>query len=62
MIFALLFFGGGGVIGNIARYIQSGLEQYAGFMAFAVAVAINTFGTVLNLLALFGWYTKQEKK
>lgn len=58
MIFALLFFGGGGVIGNIARYLASGLEQYSSFSAFLIAVAINSFGTILNFIALCGWYTK----
>ncbi len=40
MLVALLLFGGG-VIGNILRHLDSGLEHYASFLAFATAEAIN---------------------
>ncbi|SFM75457.1 hypothetical protein [Shimia aestuarii] len=56
MIPALVLFGGGGVIANVLRYADSGLENYASNTTFAVAVAINGFGTALNIVALFGWF------
>ncbi len=57
MLVAVLIFGGGGVIGNIANYLDSGLEQYASLLAFAIAVAINAYGTALNVMAAFGLYS-----
>ena len=59
MIPALLFFGGGGVIANVLRFAESGLENYASVAAFAVAVGINAFGTILNLIAALGLYRKE---
>ena len=58
MLVFLVLVCGGGVIGNIARYLDSGLEHYVSFIAFACAVAINAFGSVLNVLAVFGWYSR----
>lgn len=55
---AILFFGGGGVVGNIMRYMDSGLEQYASFSALALAVSINAFGTFWNVFAVLGLYRK----
>ncbi|WP_209598153.1 hypothetical protein [Ruegeria sp. HKCCSP351] len=60
MIPALILFGGGGVAGNVLRYFQSGLENYAGVPAFLIAVLINGFGTVLNVIALFGLFKKDD--
>ena len=60
MIPALILFGGGGVAGNILRYFQSGLENYANVSAFLVAVLINGFGTVLNAVAALGLFKRDE--
>jgi hypothetical protein len=60
MLPALVLFGIGGVIGNIARYLDSGLAEYASFFAWAIAVAINLFGTVLNVIAAFGLFGKEN--
>ena len=54
MIVALLLFGVGGVAGNIWRYFDSGLAQYASFGAWLLAVVINAYGTVLNIIAVAG--------
>ncbi len=62
MLVALLIFGGGGVIGNIVRYMDSGLEHYASLPAFVIAVSINAYGTVLNVFAALGWYTRPAKR
>ena len=59
MIVAIVLFGGGGVIGNVLRYFDSGLVDYASFSAWAIAVAINAFGTVLNTIAVFGLYKQR---
>lgn len=56
MVVAVILFGGGGVIGNVTRYLDSGLTQYAGFGAWAAAVAINAYGTVLNIIAVLGFF------
>ena len=56
MVIAIVLFGGGGVIGNVLRYFDSGLTDYASFSAWAIAVAINLFGTILNTIAVFGLY------
>ncbi|GGE98881.1 hypothetical protein H1W37_18225 [Stappia taiwanensis] len=58
MIPALVFFGGGGVIANVLRYAENGLESYASVTAFVIAVGINAFGTILNLIAALGLFRK----
>ncbi len=62
MVVAVILFGGGGVIGNVTRYLDSGLAQYAGFEAWAVAVAINAFGTVLNIIAVLGFFKPSARE
>ena len=59
MIVAIVLFGGGGVIGNVLRYFDSGLVDCVSFSAWAIAVAINAFGTVLNTIAVFGLYKQR---
>jgi len=62
MVVAIVLFGGGGVVGNVMRYMDSGLEHYATFLAYVIAVAINGYGTVLNVIAALGLFknTSQE--
>jgi hypothetical protein len=43
------------------RYMDSGLEHYATFSAFAIAVAINSYGTVLNIIAALGLFKNQSQ-
>lgn len=62
MVVAIILFGGGGVIGNVMRYLDGGLAQYAGFGAWAAAVAINACGTVLNILAALGLYETSTRE
>lgn len=59
MIPALLFFGGGRVIGNVLRLVESGLAFYASTPAFLVAVGINAFGTILNIIAALGFFHRR---
>jgi hypothetical protein len=58
MVPALILFGMGGVIGNITRYLDSGLAEYSSVTSWTIAVAINLFGTVLNIIAAFGLFRK----
>ena len=60
MVPALVLFGIGGVIGNIARYVDSGLAEYASFVAWAIAVTINSFGTALNVIAALGLFREKS--
>ena len=60
MVPAFVLFGIGGVIGNIARYLDSGFAEYASFAAWAIAVTINLFGTVLNVIAALGLFRKKS--
>lgn len=62
MVVAIILFGGGGVIGNVTRYLDGGLAQYAGFGAWAVAVAINAYGTVLNIIAVLGFFKPSTRE
>ena len=59
MVPALVLFGIGGVFGNIARYADSGLAEYSSYAAWAIAVTINLFGTVLNVIAALGLFNKK---
>lgn len=59
---AIVFFGGGGVYGNIIRYLETGLAEYASFEAWIIAVAINSFGTLWNILAVLGVYKLDDEK
>jgi len=61
MFLAIILMGGGGVVGNIVRYMDSGLEHYANFLAFAIAVAINSYGLVLNTIAALGLFKNSAK-
>jgi hypothetical protein len=59
---AIVLFGGGGVVGNVLRYVEGGLEQYATFGAWALAVAINGYGTVLNIVAGLGLFWRDARQ
>ncbi len=59
---AVVLFGGGGVIGNIWRYLQDGLDEYASFGAFIIAVSINLFGTILNVMATLAMFKSKNLK
>jgi ABC-type enterochelin transport system permease subunit len=52
MIIPLIGYGYGGVIMNVTRYLDTGLEFYFSFSAWAVAVLINLFGTIVNIVAI----------
>lgn len=60
MLFAIIVFGGGGVIGNIAGHILMGKEFYDSFWALLIIVLINSFGTILNFIAFLGRFTTAE--
>ena len=56
---AVVVFGGGGVLANILRYMDSGLDQYASFTTYVIAVSINIFGTIWNIIAGLGLFSSQ---
>jgi hypothetical protein len=58
MAAAILMFATGGVALNIANYVQTGLDGYSSFAAWAIGTAINTYGLVWNLIAALGAYRR----
>ena len=44
------------------RGFDTGLAQYASFSAWLVAVAINAYGTILNIIAALGFFRINEDK
>ena len=62
MVVAIVFFGGGGVLGNIVRYLDGGAALYAGVGAWVVALAINAFGTVCNIIAALGLFRPSPRE
>jgi hypothetical protein len=56
MVLALVPFGIGDVILNITRCLGSGLAEYASVPAWGIAVAINLYGTDLNVIAALGLF------
>ncbi|MDW4498057.1 hypothetical protein R5H30_08715 [Sulfitobacter sp. D35] len=57
MIPAIVVFGGGGVIANV---VQNGLDDYASVPVFVVAVGINLYGTILNIIVALGLYRTED--
>ena len=52
MVFAILLFCLGGVFGNLHEYFTAGLENYYNLPIFILAVSINAFGSIFNIIAL----------
>ncbi|MCI0366534.1 MAG: hypothetical protein L0219_21945 [Phycisphaerales bacterium] len=48
----------GGVLMNIVSYFQNGLEGFSSFAAWAIGVAINTYGLIWNVIAAIGAYKR----
>lgn len=48
----------GGVLMNIVSYFQTGLEGFSSFGAWAIGVAINTYGLIWNVIAAIGAYKR----
>jgi len=53
---AILVYGYGGIVKHLIIYSRTP-ELYASFSAWALAVGINVFGLVLNLMAVSGRFT-----
>jgi hypothetical protein len=58
MAAAVLAIAPGGVFMNILNYLQTGLEGYSSFTAWAVGTAINIYGLVWNIIAAIGAYRR----
>ena len=56
MAIAVLGFGYGGVVVNILNYLNTGVEGYLSFTAWLLALAINSYGTLWNIIAMLGLY------
>ncbi|RLA48417.1 MAG: hypothetical protein DRR42_16775 [Gammaproteobacteria bacterium] len=55
---SVIGFGYGGVIYHIINYSQTGLEGYASFAAWLIAILFNAYGVVFNFIAASGKYEK----
>jgi hypothetical protein len=51
----------GGVLMNIVNYVQTGLDGYSSFAAWAIGTAINTYGLLWNAVAAAGAYRRQAR-
>lgn len=58
MAVAIVLFGVGGVVLNVVNYVQNGLRDFASFEVFLIAVAINAFGTIWNIVAAVGAFER----
>jgi hypothetical protein len=58
MAAAVLALAPGGVFMNIFNYLQTGLEGYSSFAAWAIGTAINIYGLVWNIVAAIGAYRR----
>lgn len=64
MALFVLFTGYGGIIKHFIVHAQHP-QAYSSQLAWALAIGINVFGTLLNLMAVAGWFqtdTKQSKQ
>lgn len=60
MAIAIIPLGGGGVVMNIMNYLQNGLSDFSSFEIFLVAVGINAFGTLWNIVGALGWFRQVQ--
>ncbi|MDV5169643.1 hypothetical protein [Photobacterium rosenbergii] len=49
---SIILFCLGGVFGNLHEYFTVGLDGYHSLAIFIVAVSINAFGSIVNIIAL----------
>ena len=56
MAVAVVLFGYGGVVAHLLNIGH--LELYQSVWTWAGAIGVNSFGLVLNLMAAFGWFTR----
>ncbi len=60
MAIAIIPFGIGGVVMNIMNYLQNGLRDYSSLEIFLIAVGINAFGTLWNIIAAIGLFKQVQ--
>lgn len=51
----------GGVLMNILNYAQHGLRDYSSFAIWLIAVEINNYGTIWNIVATLGMFKRVDK-
>jgi hypothetical protein len=61
MAIAIVPFGIGGVLMNILNYAQHGLRDYSSFAIWLIAVGINSYGTIWNIVAALGMFERVNK-
>ncbi len=60
MAIAIVPFGVGGVVMNILNYAQHGLRDYSSFGIWLIAVGINGYGTIWNIMAALGLFRRSD--
>jgi hypothetical protein len=60
MCFCLVVYGYGGLVKHFINISHTGLALYSSAASWALAVAINGFGLVLNLMAVAGWFRQTQ--
>ena len=58
MVVAVVLAGYGGVVAHLVSIGH--LELYQSVWTWAGAIGVNSFGLALNLMAAFGWFTRNE--
>jgi hypothetical protein len=59
---SIIVLGYGGIVKHLLNLAQDGLAKYSSATAFSLAVGINVFGLVLNIMAVSGKYKKEGAK
>jgi hypothetical protein len=60
MVFFVIAGGYGGILIHLINY-SSDSSQYASFLAWIVAVGINSYGLILNVLAVLGRFERIDR-
>ena len=58
---AIIVYGYGGIVKHLMNFYQNGLTDYSSMAAWAIAIGINVFGLVLNIMAVSGKFRNSSK-
>ena len=58
MILAIAVYGYGGIYLHVANVMAGGMHMYSSSLALVLAIGINVFGLILNIIAVAGWFAR----